>query len=151
MVTEYGSADLRDRSDQEVIEAMLAITDARFVEELANEAKRNGKLPADFRITDRMRANRPEALEAARNAHAHHLPAFPLGTDWNQVEGELLAALQHLAERDIPDPADLAAVFRAPSSALPYLERMDLADPSGVRELALQRLLLYALRATDAI
>lgn len=151
VVTEYGTADLRDRNDREVIEAMLGITDARFVEALAEEAKRNGKLPADFRITDRMRANRPKALEATRDAHAEFLPAFPLATDWSPVEQELLSALQHLAEREMPDPTDLAALFQVPASAQAHLERMDLADPSGVRELALQRLLLYALRATDAI
>src|SRR5258707_7521228 len=50
VVTEYGVADLRGKSDADVIAAMLAVTDSRFQDELARQAKDAGKLPRDFKI-----------------------------------------------------------------------------------------------------
>jgi acyl-CoA hydrolase len=44
VVTEYGIADLRGKSDRDVIVAMLAITDARFQEGLLRQAKDAGKI-----------------------------------------------------------------------------------------------------------
>ena len=43
VVTEYGVADLRGKSDRDVIAAMLAITDSRFQDELMRQAKDAGK------------------------------------------------------------------------------------------------------------
>ncbi len=39
VVTEYGAADLRGRSDQEIIEALLGIADSRFQPELLEAAR----------------------------------------------------------------------------------------------------------------
>src|SRR6202023_2477250 len=39
IVTEYGVADIRGKSDADVIAAMLAVTDSRFQDELARQAK----------------------------------------------------------------------------------------------------------------
>ena len=61
-VTEYGIADLRGRSDEACIRAMLAIADARFQDELADVARRAGKLARDFRIPDAWRRNTPRDL-----------------------------------------------------------------------------------------
>jgi len=38
-----------------------------------------------------------------------------------------------------------------PDSARPYLERMELADPQGAKELLLQRAVVYALASIDAL
>src|SRR5207302_1357162 len=43
IVTEYGVADLRGKSDAEVIVAMLQVADSRFQAELARRAKDAGK------------------------------------------------------------------------------------------------------------
>ena len=48
IVTEYGVADLRGKSDADVIAAMLAVADSRFQAELARQAKDAGKLPQEF-------------------------------------------------------------------------------------------------------
>src|SRR6185312_2640497 len=45
-VTEYGIADLRGKSDEDCVIAMLRITDARFQDELCRRAKQAGKLRA---------------------------------------------------------------------------------------------------------
>src|SRR6202171_1715419 len=50
IVTEYGVADLRGKSDAEVIAAMLAVADSRFQSELTRQAKDAGKLPKQFVI-----------------------------------------------------------------------------------------------------
>ncbi|MFA5496020.1 MAG: acetyl-CoA hydrolase/transferase C-terminal domain-containing protein [Porticoccaceae bacterium] len=45
IVTEYGIADLRGKTDAEVIAAMLAISDSRFQPELLRSARLAGKIP----------------------------------------------------------------------------------------------------------
>ncbi len=72
IVTEYGVADLRGKSDADVIAAMLQVADSRFQVELARQAKDAGKLPKDFEIPAAHRDNHPEriarALKPAREA-----------------------------------------------------------------------------------
>jgi Acetyl-CoA hydrolase/transferase C-terminal domain len=97
-VTEYGVADVRGRSDEDVIAAMLSISDSRFQDELARQAKDAGKLPKRFEIPAAHRENFPErvaaALKPAREAAL--LPSFPFGSDFTEVEQRLIPALQLL-------------------------------------------------------
>ena len=65
IVTEYGIADIRGKSDREVIAAMLAITDARFQDELLRQAKDAGKIERAFELPKSARDNTPEAIERA--------------------------------------------------------------------------------------
>src|SRR3954462_9286623 len=50
IVTEYGVADIRGKSDADVIAAMLGVADSRFQAELARQARDAGKLPNNFEI-----------------------------------------------------------------------------------------------------
>src|SRR5207245_5108652 len=97
-VTEYGVADVRGKSDADVIAAMLAIADSRFQDELARQAKDAGKLPKNFAIPAVHRENFPEriaaALQPARDVGL--LPSFPFGSDFTEVEQRLIPALQLL-------------------------------------------------------
>ncbi len=61
-VTEYGVADVRGKSDADVIAAMLAIADSRFQGELIREAKEAGKLAKDYEIPAAHRENYPERI-----------------------------------------------------------------------------------------
>src|SRR5687768_13908905 len=63
VVTEYGIADLRGRTDREVVEALLAIMDSRFQDGFVAEAQRARKLPRDYRIPDTARNNLPQRLQ----------------------------------------------------------------------------------------
>ncbi len=74
-VTEYGVADLRGKSDADVIAAMLAVTDSRFQGELARQAQDAGKLPKNFEIPADKRENFPERIKAALEAGARSGPA----------------------------------------------------------------------------
>lgn len=97
-VTEYGVADLRGKSDSECIEAMLSISDARFLDALCAEAKAHGKLAADFVIPEAWRRHRPRYLREALAPFQQKglLPTFPFGSDFTEVEQRLLPALNWL-------------------------------------------------------
>jgi Acetyl-CoA hydrolase/transferase C-terminal domain len=111
-VTEYGVADVRGKSDAEVIAAMLSITDSRFQLELARAAKDAGKLAKTHEIQAAHRENTPEriaaALQPAREAGL--LPSFPFGSDFTEVEQRLIPALQVLQEAQ-PKPLALAKLL----------------------------------------
>jgi Acetyl-CoA hydrolase/transferase C-terminal domain len=100
IVTEYGVADIRGKSDADVIAAMLAVTDSRFQGELARQAKEAGKLPKTFEIPRAHCENHPDriasALKPAREAGL--LPSFPFGSDFTDTEQRLIPALQLLQD-----------------------------------------------------
>jgi Acetyl-CoA hydrolase/transferase C-terminal domain len=100
IVTEYGVADLKGKSDAEVIAAMLGVTDSRFQDELMRQAKDAGKLPKNFEIPSASRDNHPERIAAALKParEADLLPSFPFGSDFTDVEMRLIPALQILQD-----------------------------------------------------
>lgn len=98
IITEYGIADIRGKSDRDVIAAMLAITDSRFQDDLLRQAKAAGKIERSFELASPSRENTPDAIERALRpaADAGLLPMFPFGTDFTDVEQRLIPALQKL-------------------------------------------------------
>jgi acyl-CoA hydrolase len=94
VVSEYGIADLRGKSDEAVIAAMLSITDSRFQPELLRAAKDAGKIGKTYEIPAAFRENTPERVELALKPLS--LPAFPFGSDFTPVEQRLLFALERL-------------------------------------------------------
>ncbi|GLQ87122.1 acetyl-CoA hydrolase/transferase C-terminal domain-containing protein [Dyella flagellata] len=154
VVSEYGVADLRGKSDSECIEAMLAISDARFVDALAAQAKSHGKLAADFKIPDAWRKHRPQMLEEAlaETAAKGLLPKFPFGSDFTEVEQHLLPALAWLQSSSVTWKGRwqlLKAVLRpgeATAEESTALERMGLTAPQRWSDWLQRRLLQAALR-----
>jgi Acetyl-CoA hydrolase/transferase C-terminal domain len=157
IVTEYGVADLRGKSDAEVIAAMLQVSDSRFQGELMRQAKDAGKLPAGFEIAKAFRENYPEriadALRPARQAGL--LPFFPFGSDFTDVEQRLIPALQFL--QDVQrSPQRLPALLwqgwtqaSGPGEA-ECLARLGLDKPSTWRE-RLYRALVRAALAESSV
>ncbi len=96
VVTEYGIADLRGRTDAEVIAALIGIADSRFQPELLSRAQSAGKLPDDFRLPEAAARNSPERLAEWLEPHRALLPPFPFGTDFDEIEQRLLPALEVL-------------------------------------------------------
>src|SRR6267154_6296016 len=151
-VTEYGVADVRGKSDADVIAAMLGIADSRFQPELARQAKDAGKLPKSFEIPAVHRENHPEriadALRPAREAGL--LPQFPFGSDFTDTEQRLIPALQFLQDaRRSPQrlPGLLWQGFtRAPDAAdEECLERLSLGRPATWSERTYRALVSAAL------
>jgi len=151
VVTEYGIADLREKSDRDVIAAMLCIADSRFQNDLMREAKSSGKIEDGFEVPPAFRDNCPErierALEPARAAEL--IGPFPFGTDFTPTEQRLLPALTRLGSasqmalarflmRGIGSDRDSAETREC-------LERMGLARPRGLSEFAYRALLRGSL------
>jgi acyl-CoA hydrolase len=154
VVTEYGVADLRGKTDEEVVMAMLNVADSRFQIDLMEEAQAAGKLRQDYQIPEPHRRNNPEHLHEIAARHGDKaFPTFPLGSDFNDVEQRLLKALTWLKEK-VSQKEYLKlgrkALFEEGSESdfAAELERMALADPHGIRAHLYQRLLLTALEAT---
>lgn len=154
-VTEYGIADLRDKSDAEVIGAMLAVADSRFQPELLARAKRAGKIPRDYQIPAEFRANTPERLASALAPLRAdgHLPAFPLGSDFDAVEQALIPALEHL-DAVAHSPLKLASLALSGliagniSAERPLLARMQLDSAKTPTDRVYRALLRAAIRQT---
>jgi acyl-CoA hydrolase len=153
VVTEYGVADLRGKTDRDVIAAMLAIADSRFQDELLRRARDAGKIEAGFALPTHCRDNTPEriarALAPARDAGL--LPVFPFGTDFTATEARLIPALELLRSAS---PARLAGLLArgllsgAPAKeASDCLARMRLDRPSRLVEHAEAALIKGALLA----
>jgi acyl-CoA hydrolase len=154
VVTEYGVADLRGLTDQDVIAALLNITDTRFQEDLKRQAQSAGKLRRDYRIPDEHRNNTPRALqERFILARARGLFSdFPFGTDFTAEEivlAKALAEVKRKTARGWPRLKALAGAVTTrgtPAALRPYLERMSLNSPQTREEWLWQRLLVRELR-----
>lgn len=153
VVTEYGIADLRGKSDAGVIAAMLEIADSRFQPGLMRQAKEAGKLPRDHEIPPGARGNTPERVgHWLAPFRQGRLPDFPFGTDFTETERRLLPALDRLKQsggalRAII-PLALAGLGGVRGDEAECLDRMSLAAPRGIRDRALGVLLRGALRRT---
>ncbi len=151
VVTEYGIADLRGKTDRDVIAAMVCVADSRFQAELLRQAKDAGKIEKGFEIPAACRDNSPERIERALGQVQAKgmLEPFPFGTDFTQTEQRLVPALKRLASAS---PARLAGFLlrglgaRAGQADMECLDRMGLARPKGLSEWAYAALVRAALR-----
>lgn len=152
VITEYGIADLRGKTDSQVVEALLAVADSRFQKELMQQAIDAGKLPKDFHLDARYTDNTPERLEQIAGVHRAMFAEYPLGSDFTDEEQALLRALTWLKGKfRLSEVLELgrAAINAPPAEAFPAaLQRMGLERPDGLREELYQRLLLAGLQAT---
>jgi acyl-CoA hydrolase len=152
VVTEYGIADLRGKTDAAVIEALLNISDSRFQPGLIEQAQNVGKLPKQFRLDPRFADNSPQRLQAIQARHANLFPEYPLGCDFTAEERDLLRALNWLKSKfkltEILELGKAALDAPEPSEFPEHLERMQLTNPEGLKEDLFQRLLLTGLKAT---
>jgi acyl-CoA hydrolase len=150
IVTEYGIADIRGKTDRDVIAAMLAITDSRFQAELLRQAKDAGKIEPSFELPKAARDNTPDAIERALKpaADAGLLPAFPFGTDFTAVEQRLIPALETLKSASTGQLAGLLMRGLASHPAdKDCLDRLGLAKPKSLSEWFYAALVRGALNA----
>ncbi len=155
VVTEYGVADLRGKTDSETIAAMLNISDSRFQTELMEKAKSMGKLSTDYAIPQQYTNNTPERLKTIYQQYSDTqcFNAFPLGSDFTYVEEMLLAALDWLKKNmKLSGALEIAkASFiddETEKHFSPHLERMGYDKAETVEEKLYRQLLLVGLTKT---
>ena len=159
VITEYGIADLRGKTDREVIIQLLNITDSRFQEALLEKAKKARKIHADYVIPDQFRNNYPERLEkdiAPFKAKGYFEP-FPFGTDFTPEELVIGKSLKWLKAQMTEGMSKVSSLGKAmtirtvPAAATPYLKRLQLDSPRSAKEKMMQKLVVYALMSTGSI
>jgi acyl-CoA hydrolase len=156
VITEYGIADLRGRTDEEIIAALLNIADSRFQEGLLARAKAAGKIGAAYRIPEGFRSNLPQRLAGALGdlRTRGFFSDYPFGTDLTAQEVTLARALVWLEAHSGSTRARLRSVAATLLRGSPgarhtaALARMGLERPRGMVEWLQQRLLVQALDAT---
>lgn len=159
VVTEYGIADIRGKSDQEVVKAILNITDSRFQTELLNLAKQYGKIRGDYEIPERFRGNTPQRIAGVLQgfkAQGYFSP-FPFGSEFTRVEMILAHALKTLKVKSAKgNEAEMKAAIKGlpespPEKSLPFLERMQLDKPESRAETEMQKTVLLAMSLAGVI
>ncbi|MCY7353773.1 MAG: acetyl-CoA hydrolase [Lysobacter sp.] len=153
-ISEYGIADVRGRTDEDCVIAMMSIADARFQPGLLETAKRSRKLRADVSGDADWQRNTPEQRRDALGTFRRDgtLSDYPLGSDFTEVEQRLVKALGWLKANTATTGTKLrtitSALFSTEGKDKEALVRMALASPRSIREQLYARLLGLALRQT---
>lgn len=153
IVTEYGIADLRGKTDEEIGIALIKVADSRFQNELIETLKKAGKLCVDFELPEAYRANYPEKLISVLGDWRKKglFPAFPLGSDFTSEEIALGKSLKDIKALMSNPRSMVKAVIRSfvhkvdAEEAKPFLERLSLSHPDSTKDKILQHLLLLEL------
>lgn len=153
VITEYGIADLRGKSDGEVIKAMLNIADSRFQANLLARAVSAGKVEEGYQIPAPFRDNTPQRLQqvfALINTDGN-FPAYPFGSDFNAEELKVASALKRLSEGRERSLLRMAMTLLQPlgklsPAVLSWLHTLGLSEPQTLREKLLRRLLSRELK-----
>ncbi len=146
VITEYGVADLRGRSDAEVVQRLICIADSRFQPELIAAARAHGKLGADWKVPEAHRRNLPEMLDEKLHpwSQAGLLPDFPFGTDLTADELHIVRALKRL-KRATQHPVELVtmalrSLWDGKEAPTAYLERLGLDDATSFKAMFIRKL-----------
>ena len=153
VITEYGIADLRSKSDKDVIAALLNIADSRFQGELMEAVKKSGKLPLDHQIPDAFRNNLPEQLSALMGKYKKqgYFQTFPFGVDMTDDELVLAKTLKAIKSRMSSPKGAIGTLKQAigthevPDNAAPYLERLGLDAAQTIQDKVLRKLIVAEL------
>jgi acyl-CoA hydrolase len=151
VVTEFGVADLRGKTDQEIVHQLLNITDSHFQQGLAKTAKENGKISDTYTIGAAFKQNRVE--EISQNLSKYKklglFKTFPFGTDLTDEEIFIGKALKILQKKKQNPAVMIGTILKAaftPADQKPYakyLRRMKLDKAKGFEEKLYQKLLTY--------
>lgn len=152
VITEYGIADLRGRTDEECVQALIAVADSKFQDELAAWGIENKKLRPGYRVPEAHRRNTRARLEefVARHRGEGRFEEEPFGSSFTATEKKLKPALLGLREASAWGRLRLAlaGAFRDPAAWAEELRRLQLENPRGARETLLRWAVLGALAET---
>ncbi len=147
VITEYGIACLRGRTDNEVAQSLIEIADRQFQDELVSEAKAAGKLDPQYQIPEWARQNTPASIEYFMAGNRDTFPEYPFGSDFTATELNLVRALGELRS------ASTLGKLRTFAAGLgvdvkkwrPELERMGVEAPRTLKERLIRTLIAGAL------
>ncbi|TVP59168.1 MAG: acetyl-CoA hydrolase [Halomonadaceae bacterium] len=154
VVTEYGIADLRSKSDADVYQQLIQIADSRFQQELLSQAQKAGKVPRHWKVPPAFRNNTPATVEQALAPYRNHhrlFPPFPFSCEFSDEELVLGRALKRLQQATATRTGMVKTLWRAlrhsdsGDSHKPLLARMELSSPQGWRQKLDRKLLLWSL------
>jgi len=151
-ITEYGIADCRSKTDAEVIQALLNITDSRFQSEFLAKAKRLGKLANDYEIPTIFQNNFPEVIQPIVNEFCikGYCSTYPFGSDLTPEEEVIAAAVADLKYYNRFKIIKLmfAAIFFISSDDKykKYLNRLQLMQPKNMKEWFYKKLVKWLIR-----
>jgi len=153
-VTEYGIAATRGCSDRDTIDRLLHIAAAEFHAELIEAARLNRKIESTYTLDKDAIDNRPDVMEKVFDGYREYFPPYPLGTEFTADEQSLVDALGWLRSRTATTAGAAKTLLLAMTTGSnagneSALARMQLANPSGIREGVLQKLLKLALHRTQ--
>ena len=154
VVTEYGVADIRGRSDAETIAAIVEIADSRFQPELVAKAKGAGKLPESYEVPVHARHNTPQRIETTLSDRP--IDRYPFGSVLTKEEDELrqgLSALSNMSFKPETWPSwDAVKTARdIPERMRPHLKRLNLDSPKSFKERMMAAAVVVALEESGVI
>jgi hypothetical protein len=149
VITEYGIADLRSKTDEEVVKALINIADSRFQSDLLRSAKAAGKLAADYQIPAAYRENSAARIhrDVAWAQSRKMMPSYPFGCDFSDDELRAAKALKTLASLPWWQTILLALKPEHRSDAArKVLLCLGLNTVSGLKDRLLQRLISAVMK-----
>lgn len=157
VISEYGIAMLRGKSDEDCIKAMICIADSRFQTDLIATAKQYGKLDKNWELPTVYASNSPAALRLRlkQGIAAGSFPEWPFGTDFSTAELRLIKALSWLKQNSRTRTGLITTIIKAvfrPLAIATYpteFERMQLHTTATLKDKLYQRLLSLALVQTQ--
>ncbi|MBJ6138310.1 acetyl-CoA hydrolase/transferase C-terminal domain-containing protein [Marinobacter litoralis] len=157
VITEYGIADLRGKSDEDVFLSLIRIADSRFQESLLKQAKKAGKVSSEFKMPKDWTNNTPQQIREtlAAAGEGDWFPAFPFGRDFTDDELTLGKALKSLKAATATPRGKLSTLWQAMRVSddgryRSMIERMGLSKPDSFREKLDQKLVLHGLQQLDS-
>lgn len=152
VVTEYGIADCRSKTDADVMKELLNITDSRFQPGLLKIAKTAGKINPDYQIPPAFSQNFPEKLSAVmqKGSFGTYFQPYPFGSDLTPDEQVIAAVLVKLKNYSLPkllwQVIKSFGFYKENPRLEEYLKRMKLDRPKNRREYIYKKLLSYCLK-----
>ena len=153
VITEYGIADLRGKTDSEIILQLIRIADSRFQQSLLDVAIETGKVDPQCTLPGAWLHNTPDKINGFIEhwRQKNYFPRYPLGCDFTKEEQALAHSLLDVKALQA-DPARLiSATIKSllhnadDEAAAPFLERIGLEHPQAPKDILLQQLLLLEL------
>lgn len=144
VITEYGIADLRSKSDSEVAAALIEIADSRFQQELITAAKAAGKLDPAYQLPESRKHNLPDGVVARVAASSQYLQPYPFGCDFTDSELQAARCLKAIVNSSASQKLSaLMGVGKAEpaQSAEQIIQQLDLGDAPGLKFQLLRRLI----------